>query len=157
MPWRDGTRCQDLSFFLCWVLSQLFHSPLSLSSRISLILFAFCHKGGVICLSEVVDISPSNLGSSLWLIQPSILHTGAQNKCNGTTVSPWAYCPFKTLIFYIFIYTRFYRVLSGGNDNRVEVLPHLDAFTLVFRWFCISLSLENLPVFAQEYMWFSQV
>ena len=27
--------------------------------------FAFCLKGGVICISEVIDISPSNLGSSL--------------------------------------------------------------------------------------------
>ena len=25
----------------------------------------FCHKGGVICISEVIDISPSNLDSSL--------------------------------------------------------------------------------------------
>ena len=24
-------------------------------------LFTFCHKGGVICISEVIDISPSNL------------------------------------------------------------------------------------------------
>ena len=29
LPWSDGTRCHDLSFFECWVLSQLFHSPLS--------------------------------------------------------------------------------------------------------------------------------
>ena len=32
LPWSDGTRCHDLSF-LNLVLSQLFHSPLSLSSR----------------------------------------------------------------------------------------------------------------------------
>ena len=32
LPWSDGTRCHNFSF-LCWVLSQLFHSPLSLSSR----------------------------------------------------------------------------------------------------------------------------
>ena len=35
------TRCHDLSFFECWVLSQLFHSPLSLSSRGSLALLHF--------------------------------------------------------------------------------------------------------------------
>ena len=29
----DGTGCHDLSFFECWVLSHLFHSPLSHSSR----------------------------------------------------------------------------------------------------------------------------
>ena len=37
-PWSDGTRCHDLSF-LKWVWSQLFHSPLSLSSRGSLVLW----------------------------------------------------------------------------------------------------------------------
>ena len=34
--------------------------------------FAFCHKSGVI--SELVDISPSNLDSSLGFIQPGISH-----------------------------------------------------------------------------------
>ena len=37
-------------------------------------LFTFCHKGGVICISEVIDISPENLDSSLCFIQPSISH-----------------------------------------------------------------------------------
>ena len=32
--------------------------------------FTFCHKGGVICISEVIDISPGNLDSSLCFIQP---------------------------------------------------------------------------------------
>ena len=32
------------------------------------------HKGGVICISEVIDISPGNVDSSLCFIQPSILH-----------------------------------------------------------------------------------
>ena len=66
MPWP--------SFSECWVLSQLFHSPLSLSSRGSLVLLCFCHKGVVICISEVIDISPGNLDSSLCFIQPSISH-----------------------------------------------------------------------------------
>ena len=33
LPWSDGTRCHDLRFSECWALSQLFHSPLSLSPR----------------------------------------------------------------------------------------------------------------------------
>ena len=39
-------------------------------------LFSFSHKGGIICISEVIDISPSNLDSSLILcfIQPHISH-----------------------------------------------------------------------------------
>ena len=60
------------SFSECWALSQLFHSPLSLSSRVSLVLLHFLHKGSVICISEVIDISPSNLDSSLCFIQPGI-------------------------------------------------------------------------------------
>ena len=38
------------------------------------VFFTFCRKGGVICLSEVIDISPSNLHSSLCFFQPCILH-----------------------------------------------------------------------------------
>ena len=34
----------------------------------------FCHKGGVICISEVIAISPSNLDSSLCFFQPSVSH-----------------------------------------------------------------------------------
>ena len=49
LPWSDGTRCHDLNFlnagfvcfFYCCVLSQLFHSPLSPSSRVSLIPLLF--------------------------------------------------------------------------------------------------------------------
>ena len=32
LKWSDGSRCHDLSFFECRVLSQLFYSPLSPSS-----------------------------------------------------------------------------------------------------------------------------
>ena len=35
---------------------------------------AFCHKSGIICISEVIDISPNSLDSSLYFIQPSISH-----------------------------------------------------------------------------------
>ena len=31
-----------------------------------------CHKGDVICVSEVIDISPGNLDSSLCFIKPGI-------------------------------------------------------------------------------------
>ena len=47
LPWSDGTGCHDFSF-LNVVLRQLFYSPLSLSSRGSLVLLHLCHKGGVI-------------------------------------------------------------------------------------------------------------
>ena len=66
----------DAKILVFWMLSfkPNTHSPFSLSSRGSLVLFTFCHKGGVICMSEVIDISPSKLDSSLCFIQPSISH-----------------------------------------------------------------------------------
>ena len=33
-----------------------------------------CHKGGVICISEVIDISPGILDFSLCYIQPRVSH-----------------------------------------------------------------------------------
>ena len=36
--------------------------------------FIFCHKGDVICISEVIDISPGNLDPSLCFIQPGMSH-----------------------------------------------------------------------------------
>ena len=68
---------QDAMIFVFQTLSfkpTFFHSPLSLSSRDSLFFFAFCHKGSVICISEVIDISYGNLDSSLCFIQPGISH-----------------------------------------------------------------------------------
>ena len=68
LPWSDGTGCHDLSFSK--VLSQIFHSFLSISSRGS----SLSDMSDVICISEVIYISPSSLDSSLWFTQPSISH-----------------------------------------------------------------------------------
>ena len=62
MPWS--------SFFECWVLRQLFHSPLSPSSRGSLVLcflpqgWCHLHIWGC-CIYICIYISPNNLDSSL--------------------------------------------------------------------------------------------
>ena len=48
-----------------------FHSG---GCRIIVLAFSVCHKGGVICISEIVDISPGSLDSSLFFIQPGISH-----------------------------------------------------------------------------------
>ena len=57
-------------FFEYWVLSQLFHSPLSPSSGGSYFLFISCHESGIICTTKVLDISLSNLDSRLSFILP---------------------------------------------------------------------------------------
>ena len=51
----------SLSFFTC--IKRLFSSS-----------SLFCHKGGIICISEVFDISPGNLDSSLCFFQSSVSH-----------------------------------------------------------------------------------
>ena len=71
-PWSDGTNAMILVF---WMLS--FKPTFSLSSFTfikRLFSLTFCHKGGVICISEAIDISPGNLDSSLCFFQPSVSH-----------------------------------------------------------------------------------
>ena len=41
LQWSDGTGCHDLTFLSVGVLHHVFHSPLSLSSRASLVLLHF--------------------------------------------------------------------------------------------------------------------
>ena len=55
-------------------LSQLFTLLFCFHQEALYFFFTFCHKGGIICISEVTDISLSNLDSSLCSIQPSISH-----------------------------------------------------------------------------------
>ena len=54
--WMPKTNC-DMCIIWQWVLSQLFHSPLSLSSRGSSVLFHFLPYGWCYLISEVIDIS----------------------------------------------------------------------------------------------------
>ena len=64
----------DAVIFIFWMLS--FKPAFSLFSFtfIKRFFFTFCHKDGVICISEVIDISPSNFDSSLCFFQPSVSH-----------------------------------------------------------------------------------
>ena len=90
MPWSW--------FFKCWVLSQIFHCPLSPSSRGSLVPLHFLHESDIICISEVVEISPGSLNSSLWFIQPASCMMYSANKLNkqGDNIQPWR-TPFPIL------------------------------------------------------------
>ena len=59
----------DAMTLVFWMLSFNPTFPLSSFTFIN-----FCHKGGVICISEVTDISPSNLDSSLCFLHPNVSH-----------------------------------------------------------------------------------
>ena len=70
----QGTLKSSLLHSVFWMLS--FKPAFSLSSftfikRLFISSSLFCHKGGVICISEVIEISPSNLDSSLYFIHPA--------------------------------------------------------------------------------------
>ena len=66
MPWS--------SFFECWVSSQFFTLLFHFHQQTLQFFFTFCHKDSVICVSEVIDISPGNHDFSLCFIQPDISH-----------------------------------------------------------------------------------
>ena len=92
LPWSDGTGCHDLSFFECWVLSQLFHSPLSLSSRSSLVPLHFVPLGVVssaylrLLMFLLEILIPAYASSS-----PAFLMIYSAYKLNkqGDNIQPW--------------------------------------------------------------------
>ena len=67
LPWSDRTICNDLCFFECCILSQLFHSPLSPSQEALKFLFAFCH------LLSTNDMQMSSAYLTLLVFLPSVL------------------------------------------------------------------------------------
>ena len=74
--WSDGTSdpssdgCHDLRFLNVEFKPAFLLSSFTFLKRL-FSSFAFCHKGGVICISEIIDIFPSNLDSGLCFIQPA--------------------------------------------------------------------------------------
>ena len=72
----------DAVILVLWILSfkaNFFSFLFHFHQEAFLFLFTFCHKGGVVCMSDVIDISPSNLDSSLYFMA---------NKCgNWLTLS----------------------------------------------------------------------
>ena len=74
LPWSDGTRCHDLSCLNVPLSASVFTLLFYLLQEVLWFLFTLCHKGGVICVSELIDIFPSNTDSSLSFMQPGISH-----------------------------------------------------------------------------------
>ena len=83
----------DAMVFIFWMLSfkQVFFILFHLHQEALSFLFSFYLKGGVIFISEVIDISPSNLDSSLCFIQPAFCIRYFIYKLNkqGDNVQPW--------------------------------------------------------------------
>ena len=72
LSWIDGTGCHDLSFLM--LSFKIIFQSLSLSSKGSLAPFHFLLWRWSSAYLRVIDISPSNLDSSLCFIHPCVLH-----------------------------------------------------------------------------------
>ena len=94
MPWPQ--------FFECWVLSQLFHSPSSPSSRGFLVIFSVTRISSA--------YSPSTLDLSLWFIQPSILHDVL---CTEVKQAGWQY----TALTYSFPNVKQVSCFTSGSNS----------------------------------------
>ena len=84
----------DAMMLVFWMLSfkPVFSTLLFHFHQESLqFLFDFCHKGGIIWISEVIDISPVNPDSSLCFIQPAFHMMYSAYKLNkqGDNIQPW--------------------------------------------------------------------
>ena len=69
----DETKCHDLSFLMLRFKLVFFFFPLSSFTFIKKF-FSSSLLSAIICISEVVDFSPSNIDSSLGFIHPGISH-----------------------------------------------------------------------------------
>ena len=131
LPWSDGPKCHDLSSE-CWVLSQLFHSPLSLSSRGSLVLHFFCSVMSSTYLRLLIFLLPvliPDCASS----SPTFLMMYSAYKLNkqGDNIQPWC-TPFP---------------IWNQSVVPCPVLPVVSwpAYRFLqrwFRWSCIPISLK---------------
>ena len=90
----------DAMILVFWMLSfkPTFYSLFSLSSRGCLVFLCFLTSHGVICISEVVDISSGNLDSSLCFFQPSVSHDVL---CIEVKWAGWQYTPLTSSFSYL--------------------------------------------------------
>ena len=56
LPWIDGTRCHDLSFLNVELYANFFTLLFHPHQEAFEFFFTFCHKGSIICISEIIDI-----------------------------------------------------------------------------------------------------
>ena len=133
MPWSSFFECWDFKF------NQLFHSLLSVFFKRLFSSFAFCHKVGVICISEVIDISPGNLDSSSCFLQggniqpwcvPFLIWNQSVAQCPVLTVASWPAYRFLRrqlrwsgipISFRIFQFIVIHIVKSFGIVNKAEI------------------------------------
>ena len=146
LPWSDGTGCYDLSF---WMLSfkPAFHSPLSLSSRGSLVLYFLPSD---ICISEVIEISPSSLISACTSSSLAfhMMYSACKLNKQGNNIQPWR-TPFPI----------WNQSVAPCLVLTVASWPAYRFLRRQVRWSGIPISFNNLPVCCDPHsqkLWCSQ-
>ena len=71
LNWTYGTSCHDLHFLNVEFQASLFTLLFHLHQEALQFFFTLCHKGGIICIFGVIDISPDNLNFSLASSSPA--------------------------------------------------------------------------------------
>ena len=74
LPSSDGTGCYDLSFLNIGFWASFFMLLLHFHQGALYLLFDFWHKGCVICIYEIIDVSLGKLDTSLCFIQLGMSH-----------------------------------------------------------------------------------
>ena len=89
-PWSDGTGCHGLSFLNVELEANFFTLLFHFHQEAFEFLFPFCHKGGVICISEVIDIFPAILIPACASSSPAFLMVYSAYKLNkqGDNIQP---------------------------------------------------------------------
>ena len=109
--------------FDCWTLNHLFQSPVSPTSRGSLVPLHFLPLKWYHLLSEVVDISCCNLNSILWVIQPAfhMIYSAYNLNKQGENIQPWS-IPFPILnqpaipLFHVLFYCCFLTCMQISQE-----------------------------------------
>ena len=82
LPWSDGTRCHDLSFLNVEFQANFFTLLFHFHQETLYFFLAFCHKGVVIWISEVIYISPTILIPACASSSPAFLMMYSVYKLN---------------------------------------------------------------------------
>ena len=92
LPWSDGTRCHDLCFLNVELQANFFTLLLHFHQKALYFFFTFCHKGGAICISEVIDILLTILIPACVSSSPAFLMMYSTYKLNKQGDNIWAWC-----------------------------------------------------------------
>ena len=124
LPWSDGPGCHDLCFLNVEFQANIFTLLFHFHQQALKFFFTFCHKGGVINISEVIVFLLAILIPAYVSSSPAFLMMYSAYKLNkqGDNIQPW-HTPFPIwsqpvvpcpILLFPDLHTDFSRGRSGG-------------------------------------------